>query len=310
MRILISILLAFSTSLMAQTARETVEFNWINKSKKSPKGAQHLTIKSKANKAEVGLYIYLPEGYEKNTNARYPVIYALHGGSGNESSSLGRIRSLETAIEKKLIPPTILVMPNGGKGSGYQDSFDGSYMVKTMIIKELIPHIDKNFRTIPQSRARAIQGFSMGGGGSTRLALLYPDMFSSVANFASGALMRVDFDPGNAKGLKISHFNNKHRMMGDNAQFWKESIGYKIIEDNVDKIRKLGIRISFGKKDRGLKGGQDLSSFFKSLNIEHDFILHEGGHSSGWNSKEQAVDSFAFHNKHFKLTKDELKLLK
>ena len=296
---------------MAQTARETVKFNWINKAKKSIQGTQHLTFYSKANKAEVGFYIYLPEHYEKNPNCRYPVIYTLHGGGGNEGSCMGRIRSFEIAMKKKLIPPTILVMPNGGKGSGYQDSFDGSYMVKTMIIRELIPHIDKSFRTIPESRARAIQGFSMGGSGATQLGFLYPETFSSFTNFAGSGLLRVDldFDPRNENhSRKINYFGNKHRMMGDDPKYWTQHMGYAIVENNRDLISKnLGIRIVFGKKDKGLKGAKEFSHFLKSLNIPHEFDLHEGGHN--WGTEKNALDTYAFHNKHFKLKKEELSLL-
>jgi enterochelin esterase-like enzyme len=111
MRRLIYILLLISSVLVAQTARESVEFNWVNKSEKSIKGAHHHTFYSQANKAEVGFNVYLPEHYQKNSNSRYPVIYVLHGGGGNERSGLTRIRSLELAMKKKIIPPTILVIP-------------------------------------------------------------------------------------------------------------------------------------------------------------------------------------------------------
>ena len=304
---LIYILLLISSVLVAQTARESVEFNWVNKSEKSIKGAQHHTFYSQANKAEVGFNVYLPEHYQKNSNSRYPVIYVLHGGGGNERSGLTRIRSLELAIKKKIIPPTILVMPNGGKGSVYLDSFDGSYMVKTMIIKELIPHIDKEFRTIPERRARAIQGFSMGGSGSTKLALLHPHIFSSFTNFAGSGLLRVDFDPSDKNQTrKIRYFAPKHRMLGDDPEFWKENIGYAIVEKNRETIsEKLGIRIVFGKKDKGLQGAQEFSAFLKSLKIDHEFDLHEGGHN--WGTEKNALDTYAFHNKHFKLSEQELR---
>ena len=304
----IYLLLAVSSSLTAQTAREKTKFEWINKDTENLTEAQHYTFYSDANNAEVGFYLYLPEGYNQNARSRYPVIYSLHGGGGDESRNLRRIEGFKKAIQNKLIPPTIMVMPNGAKGSGYQDSFDGSLMIKTMIIEELIPHIDQNFRTIPESRARAIQGFSMGGAGATQLGFLHPNTFSSIVNFASGGILKVDFDPTSEEAAKkIPYFGNKYKMMGDDPQYWKENLGYSIVEKNQELIRRnLGIRIVFGKKDKGLEGGRNLSRFLDSLNIEHDFILHEGGHS--WGEEAHALDSYAFHNRHFTLSAEELKL--
>lgn len=305
----IYLLLAVSSSLTAQTAREKTKFEWINIDTENATEAQHYTFYSDANNAEVGFYLYLPEHYEQNPKSRYPVIYSLHGGGGDESRNLRRIEGFKKAIRNKRIPPTIMVLPNGAKGSGYQDSFDGSLMIKTMIIDELIPHIDQNFRTIPEARARAIQGFSMGGAGATQLGFLHPNLFSSIANFASGGLLRVDFDPTSEEAAnKVPYFGNKYKMMGDDPQYWKANLGYSIVEKNQELIRRnLGIRIVFGKKDKGLEGGRNLSRFLDSLNIEHDFILHEGGHS--WGEESHGLDSYAFHNRHFTLSTEELKLL-
>src|SRR5690349_25145238 len=78
----------------------------------------------------------------------------------------------------------ILVMPNGVKATLYKDSQDGKFMGQTTIVKELIPHIVKTYRTIAARHGRCIEGFSMGGRGSTRLALKYPDLFCSLFNQA------------------------------------------------------------------------------------------------------------------------------
>jgi enterochelin esterase-like enzyme len=73
--------------------------------------------------------------------------------------------------------PEIMVFPNGGRATMYQDSGDGRFMAETMMIKELIPHIDATYRTIADRKARCIEGFSMGGRGSTNLAMKYPQLF-------------------------------------------------------------------------------------------------------------------------------------
>ena len=80
----------------------------------------------------------------------------------------------------------IVVYASGGSQTNYCDSYDGKYLAETTVIKELIPYIDKNYRTIASRDGRAVQGMSMGGFGAMRLALKYPDLFSSVVAFAGG----------------------------------------------------------------------------------------------------------------------------
>ena len=77
----------------------------------------------------------------------------------------------------------ILVYASGGSQTNYCDSYDGKYMAETTVIKELIPYIDKNYRTIASRNGGRIQGMSMGGFGAMRLALKYPDLFSLGGGF-------------------------------------------------------------------------------------------------------------------------------
>ena len=308
MRVLL--ILFVSVSVFANQAIDRVKFNWINKVDKPAHGAIHHSLFSKANNAQVGFYVYLPDHYKDNPKTHYPVIYSLHGGGGDESRNLGRIHILKKAMELKLIPPTIMVFPNGAKSSAYLNSHDGSFQVKTMILEEIIPYVDEKFRTIKGARARAVHGFSMGGTGSCYLAFSHPEMFSSMTNFAGSGNMRVDFDPA-AKDAhtKVRYFQNKKNMLGDDQQFWKENIGYYAIEKRQDYIRKkLGIRIVFGKKDKGIQGAEKFHEFLKSLNIPHDFVLHEGGHN--WGTEQNGLDTMKFHAEHFELTQQEKDLLK
>ena len=59
----------------------------------------------------------------------------------------------------------IMVLPNGGMRTFYKDSYDGKFMSETLIIRELIPHIDATYNTIAEQKGRCIEGHSMGGRG-------------------------------------------------------------------------------------------------------------------------------------------------
>jgi S-formylglutathione hydrolase FrmB len=76
-----------------------------------------------------------------------------------------------------------MVLPNGG-WTWYKNSWDGRFPVETSVVDELIPHIDQTYHTLAARWGRCAEGYSMGGRGSTRLALKYPELFCSLHNQA------------------------------------------------------------------------------------------------------------------------------
>ena len=108
------------------------------------------------------------------------MIYNLHGNGGNEFTSVDSVRLLHEQITKEIVPPMIMVLPNGGHSTFYKDSADGRFPIESIFIKEFIPYIDANYRTIADRKGRCIEGFSMGGRGSTRTR--FPGESSRVAS--------------------------------------------------------------------------------------------------------------------------------
>jgi S-formylglutathione hydrolase FrmB len=148
-------------------------------------GMHHGTIESASMKRTVGFNIYLPPQYEKEPARRFPVVYFLHGSTGTESSDAGLARYVHAEIVAGSIDPVIYIFPNGGAESGYRDWPDSYVKSETLIVRELLPYIDREYRTIAQPGARGICGFSMGGGGAMRLALKYPNLFGTAASLAA-----------------------------------------------------------------------------------------------------------------------------
>ena len=123
------------------------------------------------------------------------MIYFLHGAGGNESADAPAIsRILRTEVEAGRIPPVIGIFPNGGM-SGYRDSAAAQGRVESMIVRELVPLVDRTYPTQANRAGRVVGGFSMGGGGSIRLALGHPDDFSAAASWA-GALAQPQLSLG------------------------------------------------------------------------------------------------------------------
>jgi endo-1,4-beta-xylanase len=80
-------------------------------------------------------------------------------------------------MKKNLIGPVIVVFPDGLMESYYADGKGGVKPSETRIMRELIPHIDATYRTVPDRQLRAVTGFSMGGYGVMELATKFPDVF-------------------------------------------------------------------------------------------------------------------------------------
>lgn len=135
------------------------------------------TFTGPVSQQTIGFNIYLPPAYAES-GLRYPVIYDLHGLGGSQyDNGQWVIPSLEAAMKAKAIGPVIVVFPEGLPEAYYTDSKDGTKPSETRIIRDLIPYVDANYRTVAHRQLRAVTGFSMGGYGSMELATKFPEVF-------------------------------------------------------------------------------------------------------------------------------------
>src|SRR5271166_6585876 len=136
------------------------------------------TFHSNTVNGDVSYLIYLPPDYNEQTSTRYPVLYDLPA-SGQQAKTVQEVvRRINAAIRAGKVAPMIVVGVNGLRGNTmYCDSKDGKWPLETVIIKDLIPHIDATYRTIAAREGRAVNGFSMGGFGAAHLGFKYPDVF-------------------------------------------------------------------------------------------------------------------------------------
>ena len=133
--------------------------------------------------------IYLPSDYDKS-NQRYPTLYVLHGYGNDHRTGLWFKALFELAINEKIIPPMLVVMPNSRTqfgGSFYSNSTGGGLWAD-YIAKDLVEHIDRHYRSIPDRNSRGLTGHSMGGFGVIKLAMLFPDVFGAAYAMSPGIL--------------------------------------------------------------------------------------------------------------------------
>ena len=136
-------------------------------------------LKSKALDRDWKYQVYLPSGYE-TSRLSYPVLYLLHGnnGSGNDWVKYGKVQSVaDGLIASGDMPPAVIVMPDAGV-TWYVDRKE---KMETAVLRDLFPDVEKNLRVLRTREGRLIGGLSMGGYGSLRFVLKYPEMFAAAA---------------------------------------------------------------------------------------------------------------------------------
>jgi S-formylglutathione hydrolase len=147
--------------------------------------------------------VYLPPSYSKNTRRRYPVVYLLHGYTDSDERWFGlsgkHFVNVPAAADRAFASgarEVIIVMPNAF--TKYQGSMYGTSAVtgdwETFVTRELVAHIDKNYRTLATPASRGLAGHSMGGYGTLRLAMKHPQIFSGIYAL-SPCCLSASFEP-------------------------------------------------------------------------------------------------------------------
>lgn len=152
---------------------------------------QQVLFPSKSTNTSRRAFIYTPPGYDKNTKNRYPVLYLQHGWGEDETawSNQGHANLImDNMIAEGKIKPFIIVMTYGMTN---ETKFGGMRSFKiepfqTVLVDELIPYVDANFRTLANQENRAMAGLSMGGMETHTITLNRPEIFSHFALLSGG----------------------------------------------------------------------------------------------------------------------------
>jgi putative tributyrin esterase len=127
--------------------------------------------------------VLLPPDYAASKDRLYPVLFLLHGLYGKHDDWLTRSRLVEHASAHRFI----IVTPEGGNGWYTDGANDASEKYESYIVRELVPEIDRRFRTLRAREGRGVAGLSMGGYGALKFGVKYPELFA-FAGSTSGAV--------------------------------------------------------------------------------------------------------------------------
>lgn len=152
---------------------------------------QQILFPSKSTSTSRKAFVYTPPGYDKDLKNRYPVLYLQHGWGEDETawSNQGHANLImDNLIAEGKIKPFIIVMTYGMTNEikwGGIRNFDITPF-QTVLVDELIPYVDANFRTLADQTHRAMAGLSMGGMETHTITLNKPEIFSHYALLSGG----------------------------------------------------------------------------------------------------------------------------
>ena len=224
---------------------------------------------SPGNEMSRRVTIYTPAGYE-TSQAKYPVLYLLHGMGGDEEAwiALGRASQiLDNLIAQGRAKPMIVVMTNGNvaQEAAPGESSLGLYkptmqLPNTMDGKfeetfpDVIKFVESNYRVKAEKSGRAIAGLSMGGYHSLHISRYYPNMFDYVGLFSAAIIP-------NDKATSKVYENLDKSLAQQNAN------GYKLYW------------IGIGKADFLFKNVSDYRAKLDGIGMRYTYRESEGGHT-------------------------------
>jgi enterochelin esterase family protein len=212
------------------------------------------------------MHVYLPPGYDKDAQAKYPVLYLNHGGGEDDTHWTSTARNgghagfiLDNLIAAGKAKPMIIVMPNTRGIAAYTPPKPGENDACTQeYLKDIIPYVESHYRAKPGRENRALAGLSMGGFVVMNTGLSHLDTFGELYVYSSG------YFPD-----QVPVFEERFKaVLGD------------------PKTNEALLRVPFymaeGETDIALRNGQNTLAVMNRYGVRNFWVLSSGGHD--WNN--------------------------
>jgi S-formylglutathione hydrolase FrmB len=203
------------------------------------------------------LWVYVPPGYDNDSERRYPSIYVIQGYTGHLSMWRNRspyrqpfIETADSLFARGEAPPAIVVYVDAWSaygGSQFVDSA-GTGRYHTYLCEDVVSYVDARYRTLPEAAHRGIQGKSSGGFGAMITPMLRPDLFGGLATHAGDALYELCY---------IKEFGDCARYLrdyeGDIWRWWAD-FGSRVAftkKEDSKLLMTMGVSACFSAADDG-----------------------------------------------------------
>lgn len=227
--------------------------------------------------------IILPSDYEA-MRRRYPVLYLLHGLTGDYADWESKTNLAEYAQRLHLI----IVMPDGNDAWYTNSAGDPQEKYEDYIAKDLIAEIDEQYRTISARYARAMAGLSMGGYGAMKFGLKYPQTFAFAASFSGALQVARDADflsnrPGKSRDGVMKIFGPA------GSQTRAENDLYALVK-KADPARMPYFYLDCGTEDGLLQPNREFVALLHQQKIAYEYRELPGAHAwDYWDRQVRAM---------------------
>lgn len=239
-------------------------------------------LSSKLLGRDMSYRVITPNGYRQSSN-RFPVIYLLHGlyGHFNNWTDKTHIRTYADSYH------FIIVMPEGNDGWYTDSATVPNDKYESYIISELIPEIDKKYRTQADREHRIVAGLSMGGYGSIKFGLKYPNLFSVVGSFSGAfdAPMRNKASNNNWPSIPVVFGAEDNKIRSENNIF--------DILRGFDQLRLTNVPYIYfacGTEDPYITINRDFDALLIEKKVPHEYRELPGKHA--WDFWDGQVQEF------------------
>jgi len=242
---------------------------------------EYRTFHSRVVGTTVSYHAYVPRAYAGIT-VRFPVLYWLHGTEGGVVGIRHVARFFDDAIEAGRVPAMIVVFVNGLPRRLWADSKDGASPVETVFVTEVIPDVDRVFRTKAARDGRVLEGFSMGGHGAARIGFKYPDLFAGISILAGGPL-DLEFAGPAAQRSPALREQLLREVCGNDMAYFRAISPIEMLTKGASAARATGtvVRVAIGRLDATWDLNRRFHERMRELGVVHEYIEVPGvGHDT------------------------------
>ena len=269
------------------------------------------------NTADREVFVYLPPSYDEASDQRYPVVYNLHGYTSTAQANVDYLEvpaSIDRAIadglnEVIVVFPDAMTLHGGAMYSSSETVGDW----EAFVAEDLVAHVDEAYRTIGQRDARGLSGHSMGGYGTMRIGMKYPDVFGSLYAMSACCLDAREPAPNDAAAENVETVEEAKNLDFFPRALFASSAAWSpnpdkppfyfdlptedgepqpdvyadyaaaavnaMVHQYVPELRSYdAIALEIGHKDFLLEGNETLTALLTSYGIEHTYETYEGDH--------------------------------
>lgn len=273
-RLLLVLLLALAQTAPAQTGAPSAT----STASAAAARVEAVPFESKLVGRPLHYNVVLPVDYAQTARekTRYPVLYLLHGLGGSAGDWVSqRARLAEHAAEHRLI----IVVPEGRDGWYTDSATVAADKFETYFVEELMPDVQRRFRTVEAREGRAVAGLSMGGYGALKFGLKHPEKFALAASM-SGALAAPSWKPEDPLPEFVKPSVGRVFGPGDSETRKANDIFRLAREMTAERVAALPfLYLDCGTEDFLIQSNRDLSALLLERKIPHEYRQLPGGHS-------------------------------